>query len=187
MSASPITPQLPAPFGAAPSPRPGSVLPPRSTTLRADVISAPRSAAASSTAPSLKQAAHRHGSPANVVAQAAAHRPSSRNSALVAALLAVVPAADRSAAATAIPAILEAARRTGTSDPNRIGYLLATAQTESDFGANMTETGHSKAWFNTTYGCQDGNRQGTDDGYAFRGRGYVQTTHAGRYAELWQR
>jgi hypothetical protein len=107
-----------------------------------------------------------------------------RRSALVATLLAHVPRADRAAAQTAIPAILDAARKAGASDPNRIGYLLATAQTESDFGANMTESGHSAAWFNRTYGGADGNRAGTSDGYAYRGRGYVQTTHAGRYAEL---
>jgi predicted chitinase len=95
-----------------------------------------------------------------------------------------VPAADRASAKTAIPAILAAARTTGSSDPNRIAYLLATAQTESDFGAHMTETGHSVAWYNRTYGSDDGNRPGTSDGYAYRGRGYVQATHAGRYAEL---
>ena len=75
-----------------------------------------------------------------------------RGSPLVSALLAHVPSADRKAAQTAIPAILEAARSTGTADPNRLGYLLATAQTESDFGANMTETGHSRSWFNAEYG-----------------------------------
>jgi predicted chitinase len=106
---------------------------------------------------------------------------------LVTALLAKVPAADRTAARTAIPAILDAAQRAGTTDPNRIGYLLATAQTESDFGANMTESGHSKEWYNRTYGCDDGNRPGTNDGYAYRGRGYVQITHAGRYAEMSQK
>jgi hypothetical protein len=107
-----------------------------------------------------------------------------RRLALIAALVSQVPAADTAAAETAIPAILDAALRTGDIDPNRIGYLLATAQTESDFGANMTESGHSKEWFNATYGSADGNRAGTSDGYAYRGRGYVQTTRAGRYAEL---
>jgi predicted chitinase len=107
-----------------------------------------------------------------------------RRAALVTALLAHVPAADKAAAKTAIPAILDAARKVGSTDPNRIGYLLATAQTESDFGANMTESGHSKEWFNANYGCEDGNRPGTSDGYAYRGRGYVQTTRVGRYAEL---
>jgi len=107
-----------------------------------------------------------------------------RRSALVTALLARVPAADRAAAKTAIPAILDAAQKVGSTDPNRIGYLLATAQTESDFGANMTEGGHSKEWFNANYGGEDGNRPGTNDGYAYRGRGYVQTTRVGRYAEL---
>jgi predicted chitinase len=108
----------------------------------------------------------------------------SRQEALVEALLAHVPPADRDAARTAIPAILDAARRSGTTDPNRVGYLLATAQTESDFGAHMTETGHSRHWYDAAYGCADGNRPGTDDGYRYRGRGYVQTTHEGRYAEL---
>jgi predicted chitinase len=120
--------------------------------------------------------------PGIVTLRDAAH--GAQRSALVAALLARVPAADRRAATTAIPAILEAARRTGTTDPNRIGYLLATAQTESDFGANMTESGHDAQWFNAAYGCSDGNRPGTGDGYTYRGRGYVQTTRAGRYAEL---
>jgi hypothetical protein len=115
---------------------------------------------------------------------AAAGPTADRRTALVSALLAHVPAADRDAAKTAIPAILDAARHVGSTDPNRIGYLLATAQTESDFGANMTEGGHSKQWFNANYGCEDGNRPGTSDGYTYRGRGYVQTTHAGRYAEL---
>ncbi len=107
-----------------------------------------------------------------------------RREALVAALLARVPSADRSAARTAIPAIIQAARSSGCTDPNQIAYFLATAQTESDFGANMVEGGHPKAWFNRNYGSTDGNRPGTDDGFAYRGRGYVQTTHAGRYAEL---
>lgn len=107
-----------------------------------------------------------------------------RRGALVRALLARIPPADRPAARTAIPAILAAARATGNTDPNRIAYLLATAQTESNFGTNMTETGHSKQWYNANYGGDDGNRPGTDDGFAYRGRGYVQTTHAGRYAEM---
>ena len=115
---------------------------------------------------------------------AAAPHTAGGESGLLSALLERVPPADRSAARTAIPAILEAARTNGSTDPNRIGYLLATAQTESDFGAQMTETGHTKAWFNAAYGCVDGNRPGTSDGFVFRGRGYVQTTHAGRYAQL---
>jgi predicted chitinase len=107
-----------------------------------------------------------------------------RRDALVHALLAKIPPGDRLAARTAIPAILDAAGKTGSTDPNQLGYLLATAQTESDFGANMVENNHPRAWFNKNYGGEDGNRPGTSDGYAFRGRGYVQTTHAGRYAEL---
>ncbi|MGD0474393.1 MAG: hypothetical protein ABSB70_14445 [Candidatus Velthaea sp.] len=128
-------------------------------------------------APSLRDVAQTGGN-------ASAASDPARRSALVSALVAHVPAADRPAAKTAVPAILDAARRSGTTDPNRLGYLLATAQTESDFGANMTESGHSKAWFNATYGGEDGNRPGTSDGYEYRGRGYVQTTRAGRYAEL---
>jgi predicted chitinase len=110
--------------------------------------------------------------------------PPTRRDALVAALLARVPRADRAAAQTAIPAILDAAHASGSSDPNRIAYLLATAQTESDFGAHMTETGHSRTWFERVYGGEDGNRPGTSDGYTYRGRGYVQITRAGRYAEI---
>ena len=132
-------------------------------------------------APALRDAARAVGFPAAASAETSAH------GGLVEALLAHVPAADRPAAKTAIPAILAAAERTGTSDPNRLGYLLATAQTESDFGAHMVEGGHAPAWFERNYGCQDGNRPGTNDGYTYRGRGYVQTTHAGRYAELSRR
>ncbi len=107
-----------------------------------------------------------------------------RRGALLSALLAQLPRAERPAARTAIPAILDAARADGTHDPNRIAYLLATAQTESDFGAHMIESGHSPAWFDRAYGGVDGNRPGTSDGYTFRGRGYVQLTRAGRYAEI---
>lgn len=138
---------------------------PRPAARRGDVIEERGSAAR----PTLRDVAH------------------ARRAALVVELLTRVPTADRAAAKTAIPAILEAAQKSGTTDPNRIGYLLATAQTESDFGANMTESGHSKEWFNANYGGDDGNRPGTSDGYAYRGRGYVQTTHAGRYAELSRR
>jgi predicted chitinase len=125
-------------------------------------------------------------SPARLTGDRIAAAPSTPRgrSALLSELLARVPPADRSAAETAIPAILDAARSNGSTDPNRVGYLLATAQTESDFGAQMTETGHSQAWFNSAYGCEDGNRPGTGDGFRYRGRGYVQTTHAGRYAQL---
>ena len=112
------------------------------------------------------------------------HGVTQRRNELVEALLERVPAGDRGAARTAIPAILDAAHNHGSSDPNQLGYLLATAQTESDFGASMIETGHSKQWYEENYGSVDGNRPGTSDGYAYRGRGYVQTTHAGRYAEL---
>jgi predicted chitinase len=141
---------------------------------RGDAIAAPLTARAQT----LRDAAHAQG------AGSATGVDRNRRSALVEALLEHVPAADRASAKTAIPAILAAARTTGSSDPNRIAYLLATAQTESDFGAHMTETGHSVAWYNRTYGSDDGNRPGTSDGYAYRGRGYVQATHAGRYAEL---
>lgn len=118
-----------------------------------------------------------------IVARLAQPEPQRRH-ALLAALLAHVPSGDRAAARTAIPAILDAAREHGSSDPNRIGYLLATAQKESDFGVFMVEKGHPPSWFNERYGGYDGNRPGTNDGFAYRGRGYVQTTHAGRYAQL---
>lgn len=132
-----------------------------------------------------QRAAAARSAPALPALRADTVRPAEpRRALLVAALLERVPAADRTAAKTAIPAILDAARHAGNHDPNRLAYLLATAQTESDFGANMTEGGHSKKWFDANYGCEDGNRPGTGDGYVYRGRGYVQTTHAGRYAEL---
>lgn len=177
MSASPITPGSTRIADAAPTP-------PRSAdrdavtpkALRGDAI-----APAARHGVTLRDAARAAGDVASTMAPKV---DPNRRSALIRALLEHVPAADQTAAKTAIPAILDAARRIGNSDPNRIGYLLATAQTESDFGANMTESGHSRAWFNTNYGCEDGNRPGTSDGYDYRGRGYVQTTRAGRYAEL---
>jgi hypothetical protein len=159
MSASPIRPLALQQSNTPPSAPGGHPAVSASAGLRGDEIAAPRA----TRGPTLHDA---------------------KRAALVHELLSHVPAADRRAAETAIPAILDAARQVGSTDPNRIGYFLATAQTESDFGAHMTETGHSKAWFDSTYGCQDGNRPGTSDGYAYRGRGYVQITRAGRYAEL---
>jgi hypothetical protein len=125
--------------------------------------------------------------PGDGIAAPLSKRVTLREAALITELLAHVPPADRAAAQQAIPAILDAAGKAYGGDPNRIGYLLATAQTESDFGSHMTEMGHSEAWYNQAYGGEDGNRPGTGDGFAYRGRGYVQTTHAGRYAELSRR
>ncbi len=173
MSASPITLRAAIPAGnAAPITRASAAAPPPPELARDRVAVAPHRAEAG-----LREAA-RHQS------AGATGGPSPRHAQLVQALLAHVPAGDRPAATIAIPAILDAAQRTGTSDPNRLAYFLATAQTESDFGANMTEAGHSRQWFTANYAHVDGNRPGTSDGFTYRGRGYVQTTGAGRYAEM---
>jgi hypothetical protein len=186
MSTVPIGP----PFGGA---TPTPELPPLGRSFpqpsRSHAALASRAAATSAVPSHAPVPAAKRAAPAatlsgdRIVARLAPPEPQ-RRQALLAALLAHVPSSDRAAAQTAIPAILEAARKTGSSDPNRIGYLLATAQKESDFGVNMSEYGHPPSWFNERYGGCDGNRPGTNDGFAYRGRGYVQTTHAGRYAEL---
>src|SRR5664279_872179 len=130
MPASPV--QFPVPPSA------DSTLPPRASATGAPL---PQPAAAGD---AIRPAKPRGPTLRDAALDTGANSGPDRRSALVTALLARVPAADRAAAKTAIPAILDAARKVGSTDPNRIGYLLATAQTESDFGANMTESGHSK-------------------------------------------
>ncbi len=59
---------------------------------------------------------------------------------------------------------------------------MATAEHESNIGAVMTEVPYSRQgqerpiqYFDTKYSDRVdlGNRPGTDDGYRYRGRGYV--------------
>jgi predicted chitinase len=108
-----------------------------------------------------------------------------RRAELVDKLVAQVPPGDRKAAKTAIPAILKAAHQNGVTDPNQIGYMLATAGHESHMGRQMEEIGSTSAQ-DKNYGNYDGNTQ-PHDGSRYHGRGYVQTTYEGRYADISQR
>jgi predicted chitinase len=108
-----------------------------------------------------------------------------RRADLVAKLVAQVPASDREAAKKAIPAILNAARQNGVTDPNQIGYILATAGLESRMGGQMKEIGKA-----SDLDARDRNYNGNtlpDDGSRYRGRGFVQTTYKGGYAAISQR
>jgi predicted chitinase len=108
-----------------------------------------------------------------------------RRAELVDKLVAQVPPGDRESAKKALPAILNAARQNGVTDPNQIGYMLATALHESDMGAVMTERGKASV-LDSRYAHEDGNTH-AHDGSRYRGRGYVQTTHEGRYAAMSKR
>lgn len=107
---------------------------------------------------------------------------------LINSLLNVVPAGDVTAARSSVPAILNAANSLGVTDPNQIGYIFATSQIESDFGANMYETPEQPtsdpvSYFNNNYAGINGNgNAASGDGYAFRGRGYVQVTGRSNYS-----
>jgi predicted chitinase len=105
-----------------------------------------------------------------------------RRAELVAKLVAQVPPADREAAKTAIPAILKAARENGVTDPNQVGYMLATAGHESHMGRQMGEVG-SAADQDKNYGHYNGNTE-PHDGSRYHGRGFVQTTFKNNYAGI---
>lgn len=114
----------------------------------------------------------------------------------VAAILAVVPRAQRNGAQWSVPLLLETARGGGITHPRRIAYVLATAQHAARFGAQLVETGssigdESDGFFDryepaTVLGTARGNTQ-RGDGARFRGRGFVHVSGRADYATWSQR
>lgn len=94
-------------------------------------------------------------------------------------ILSLVPEPQREAAKTAIPALTQALKEQGISDPKAISYAIATAGGESGFTPKdevMAQRGinaHNDriADFQDNY----------DGGKAYRGRGYIQLTHKSNY------
>ena len=92
-------------------------------------------------------------------------------------------------ASQAVPLILKEAEVVGLSQ-EQVAYVLASAQHESVMGVHLEEIpeGDPVAYFNQKYSHRtDLGNQGGDDGYNYRGRGYVQITgrlNYQRYTDL---
>lgn len=86
---------------------------------------------------------------------------------------------DRKHAATSVPAILAAAQKAGITDTRQVAYMLATAEWENNFKSAP------ELWNNgpiqQTYAHKNGNHN-AEEGYNYRGRGYVQITGLDNYA-----
>jgi predicted chitinase/N-acetyl-anhydromuramyl-L-alanine amidase AmpD len=87
--------------------------------------------------------------------------------------------ANRAKAIEVVPRLLRACLAQGITDPSHLGYVLATAEHETNFGRSMVEK-----WTNSeaqlAYGRSKLN-SGESDGKTFLGRGYVQLTFRSNY------
>ncbi|WP_192816685.1 hypothetical protein [Baaleninema simplex] len=100
------------------------------------------------------------------------------------------------AARDAIPRLLKFSVLTGITQLEPIAYIIATAEHESYFGATLY--GHNymyeysgerpgsqqeQDYFNNAYGGRNGNDR-VNDGYKYRGRGFVQITGEANYDKM---
>ena len=94
-------------------------------------------------------------------------------------LLDTIPENQRDAATTAVPALTEALKEQGITDPKAVAYALATAAHESGFVPKEEQMAQRGINARNDYiaDLQDN----YDGGKAYRGRGYIQLTGKGNY------
>lgn len=86
---------------------------------------------------------------------------------------------DRKHAAVSVPAILAAAKNAGITDTRQVAYMLATAEWENNFKSAPELWDNDKD--QKRYAHRNGNHN-AEEGYNYRGRGYVQITGLDNYA-----
>lgn len=91
-----------------------------------------------------------------------------------------------------IKLILDAALNQDITDVNQLAYILATVKTETGNFTPITEKywvkgatqDQARIHFDNKYNGIDGNIPGTDDGYTYRGHGFVQLTGRANYQNM---